>query len=211
MLAKQSVTTLVGALVLLLFALTVISYVPGGPAIQALAPYMQQDLQPHAGFEQLEDSVAAGEDLDVSIFFANFPCTDEDADGTCNSDDTFTNITYRFDLLQGSVDGPDADNCEGQGFGNVRSFNPSQYSHWSTTGTIPLTINRNCTPGSYVVKCTIIYTEDGSTEEIPLACNCGIMIGPALAPTPTPTETLTPTATATPTETLTPTANAHTR
>ena len=77
MLAKQSVTTLVGALVLLLFALTVISYVPGGPAIQALAPYMQQDLQPHAGFEQLEDSVAAGEDLDVSIFFANFPCNDE--------------------------------------------------------------------------------------------------------------------------------------
>ena len=208
MLAKQSVTTLVGALVLLLFVLTVISYVPGGPAIQALAPYMQQDPQPHAGFEQLENSVAAGVDLDVSIFFANFPCTDENDDGTCNSDDTFTNITYRFDLLQGGVDGLDADNCEGQGFGNVRSFSPSQYSHWSTTGTIPLTINKDCTPGSYVVKCTITYTEDGATEEIQLGCNCGITIDPPLTPTATPTETHTPTATATPTETPTPAATA---
>ena len=212
--AKQSVTTLVGAVILLLFALTLISYVPGGPTIQALAPYMQTDPEPHAGFEQLEDSVAAGEDLDVSIFFANFPCTDQNDDGTCNSDDTFTTVTYRFDLLQGSSDGPDADNCEGQGFGTVRNFNPSQYSHWNTTGTIPLTIDRNCTPGSYVVKCTITYTDDGSTEEIPLACNCGIIIGPAQPFTATPTETSTPTATppdtstptATPPDTATPTA-----
>ena len=203
--AKQSVTTLVGALVLLLFALTVISFVPGGPTVQALAPYTQQDPQPHAGFEQLENSVAAGVDLDVSIFFANFPCTDENNDGTCNSDDTFTTVTYRFDLLQGGVDGPDADNCEGQGFGNVRTFSPSQYSHWSTTGTIPLSINKDCTPGSYVVKCTITYTEDGATEEIELGCNCGITIDPPLTPTPTPTETHTPTATATPGDTPTPT------
>ncbi len=203
--AKQSVTTLVGALVLLLFALTVISFVPGGPTIQALAPYTQQDPQPHAGFEQLENSVAAGVDLDVSIFFANFPCTDENNDGTCNSDDTFTTVTYRFDLLQGGVDGPDADNCEGQGFGNVRTFSPSQYSHWSTTGTIPLSINKDCTPGSYVVKCTITYTEDGATEEIELGCNCGITIDPPLTPTPTPTETHIPTATATAGYTPTPT------
>ena len=203
--AKQSVTTLVGALVLLLFALTVISFVPGGPTVQALAPYTQQDPQPHAGFEQLENSVAAGVDLDVSIFFANFPCTDENNDGTCNSDDTFTTVTYRFDLLQGGVDGPDADNCEGQGFGNVRTFSPSQYSHWSTTGTIPLSINKDCTPGSYVVKCTITYTEDGATEEIELGCNCGITIDPPLTPTPTPTETHTPTATATAGYTPTPT------
>ena len=214
--AKQSVTTLVGAVILLLFALTLISYVPGGPTIQALAPYMQTDPQPHAGFEQLEDSVAAGENLDISIFFANFPCTDQNDDGTCDSDDTFTTVTYRFDLLQGSADGPDADNCEGSGFGTVRNFNPSQYSHWSTTGTIPLTIDRNCTPGSYVVKCTITYTKDGSTQEIPLACNCGIIIGPAQPFTATPTETPTPTATppdtatptATPTDTATPTATA---
>ena len=206
MLAKQSVTTLVGAVVLLLFSLTVISFVPGSPTIQALAPYMQQEPEPHAGFEQLDDSVAAGEDLDVSIFFANFPCNDDNDDGTCDSDDTFTTITYRFDLLQGSVDGPPADHCEGQGFGNVRSFSPSQYSHWSTTGTIPLTIDRNCTPGSYVLKCTITYTEDGSTEEIPLACNCGIMINPPLTPTATPTPTETPTPTATPPNTTTPTA-----
>ena len=85
---------------------------------------MQADPQPHAGFEQLEDSVAAGENLDISIFFANFPCTDQNDDGTCDSDDTFTTVTYRFDLLQGSADGPDADNCEGSGFGTVPQFQP---------------------------------------------------------------------------------------
>ena len=209
---KQSVTTLVAAIILLLFALTVISFVPNPPEIQTFAPAMQEDLQPaqedlkpHAGFESLDGSVSAGEDLNISIFFANFPCTDENDDGTCDSNDTFTTVTYRFDLLQGSVDGPDADNCEGQGFGTVRTFSPSQYSHWSTTGSIPLRINSNCTPGSYVVKCTITYTEDGSTEEIPLACNCGISVDPPSTATPTPTETHTPTATATPTETPTPT------
>ena len=204
MLAKQSVTTLVGVIILLLFALTVISYVPGGPTIQALAPFVQTDPKPHAGFEQLDGSVAAGEDLNISIFFANFPCTDQNDDGTCDSDDTFTTVTYRFDLVQGSADGPDADNCEGAGFGTVRNFNPSQYSHWSTTGAVSLSIDRDCTPGSYVVKCTITYTEDGSTQEIPLACNCGISIDPPSTATPTPTETHTPTATATPTETPTP-------
>ena len=209
---KQSVTTLVAAIILLLFALTLVSFVPNPPEIQTFASSMQEDLQPaqedlkpHAGFESLDGSVSAGEDLNISIFFANFPCTDENDDGTCDSNDTFTTVTYRFDLLQGSVDGPDADNCEGQGFGTVRTFSPSQYSHWSTTGSIPLSINSNCTPGSYVVKCTITYTEDGSTEEIPLACNCGISVDPPSTATPTPTETHTPTATATPTETPTPT------
>ncbi len=208
---KQSATTLIGAIILLLFALTLISFGPNPPEIQTFAPAMQEDLQPaqedlkpHAGFESLDGSVSAGEDLNISIFFANFPCADQNDDGTCDSNDTFTTVTYRFDLLQGSADGPDADNCEGQGFGTVRTFNPSQYSHWSTTGSIPLSINSNCAPGSYVVKCTITYTEDGSTQEIPLACNCGISVDPPSTATPTPTVTHTPTATATPTETPTP-------
>ena len=203
--AKQSVTTLVGAVVLLLFALTVVSFVPGSPTIQSLAAPLQQDPKPHAGFEQLDGSVSAGDDLTISIFFANFPCNDLNGDGACDSDDTFTTVTYRFDLLQGDANGPDADNCEGEGFETVRTFSPAQYSHWSTTGAISLSINKDCTPGSYVVKCTITYTEDGSTEEIPLACNCGIAIDPPSTATPTPTQTHTPTATATPTETHTPT------
>ena len=210
--AKQSVTTLIGAIILLLFALTVISFVPNPPEIQTFAPAMQEDLQPaqedlkpHAGFESLDGSVSAGEDLNISIFFANFPCNDQNGDGACDSNDTFTTVTYRFDLLQGSADGPDADNCEGQGFGTVRTFSPSQYSHWSTTGSIPLSINSNCAPGSYVVKCTITYTEDGSTEEIPLACNCGISVDPPSTATATPTVTPTPANTSTPTSTPTPT------
>ena len=189
--AKQSVTTLVGAVILLLFALTVISFVPGTPT-QALAPSMQQDPQPHVGFDKLEDSVLAGDNLNTGLFFANFPCIDQNDDGTCNSDDKFTTVTYRFDLVQGSSDGPNADHCEGQGFGSVSNFSPSQYSHWSATGAIPLSINRNCPPTAYTLKCSVTYTEPGSNEAIPLACNCGITIGPAQQP---------PTATSTPTET----------
>ena len=179
--AKQSVTTLVGAVILLLFALTVISFVPGTPT-QALAPSMQQDPQPRVGFDKLEDSVLAGEKLNTGLFFANFPCIDQNDDGTCNSDDKFTTVTYRFDLLQGSSDGPNADHCEGQGFGTVSTFSPSEYSHWSTTGTIPLSIDRNCPPAAYTVKCSVTYTEPGSDEAISLACNCGITIGPAQEP-----------------------------
>ena len=204
--AKQSVTTLVGAVILLLFALTVISFVPGTPT-QALAPSMLADPQPHVSFEKLNDLVSAGENLNVGIFFANFPCTDQNDDGTCNSDDTFTTVTYRFDLLQGSSDGPNADHCEGQGFGTVSTFSPSEYSHWSTTGTIPLSINSNCPPTAYTVKCSVTYTEPGSNEAISLACNCGITIDPAQQPAPaTPTPTVTPMPTATPTDTPTPTA-----
>ncbi|MYH62657.1 MAG: hypothetical protein F4148_13195, partial [Caldilineaceae bacterium SB0675_bin_29] len=205
---------MIGAIILLLFALTVISFVPNPPEIQTFAPAMQEDLQPaqedlkpHAGFESLDGSVSAGENLNISIFFANFPCNDQNDDGVCDANDTFTTVTYRFDLVQGSADGPDADSCEGSGFGVVRTFSPSEYSHWSTTGSISLGVNSNCTPGSYVVKCTITYTEDGSTEEIPLACNCGITIDPPAPPTatPTPTETPTETHTETSTPTVTPT------
>ena len=209
---KQSVTTLIGAIILLLFALTLVSFVPNPPEVQTLAPAMQEDLQPaqedlkpHAGFESLDGSVAAGENLNISIFFANFPCDDQNNDGVCDADDTFTTVTYRFDLVQGSADGPDADSCEGSGFGVVRTFSPSEYSHWSTTGSISLGVDSNCTPGSYVVKCTITYTEDGSTEQIPLACNCGITIDPPALPTATPTPTQTPTETSTPTVTPAPT------
>ena len=214
--AKQSVTTLVGAVTLLLFALTVISFVPGTPT-QALAPLMQADPQPHISFEKLNDLVSAGENLNAGLIFANFPCIDQNNDGTCNSDDKFTTVTYRFDLVQGSSDGPNADHCEGQGFGTVSNFSPSQYSHWGTTGTIPLSINRNCPPTAYTLKCTVTYTEPGSNEAIPLACNCGVTIDPAQElPTATPTvtpipATATPTvtpipATATPTDTSTPTS-----
>ena len=78
--SNQSVTTLIGAIILLLFALTVISFVPNPPEVQTFAPALQEDLQPeqenlnpHAGFESLDGSVAAGESLNISIFFANFP------------------------------------------------------------------------------------------------------------------------------------------
>ena len=59
--SKQTIITLVGAGMLLLFALAVISFVPPAPTIHALAPSLQDDPQPHVGFDTLDDSVPAGE------------------------------------------------------------------------------------------------------------------------------------------------------
>ena len=214
---KQSIITLVGAAILLLFALAVISFVPPAPTIHALAPSLQEEPQPHVGFDTLEDSVPAGEYLNAGLLFANFPCIDNDKNGECTHKDDFTTVTYRFDLLTGGSDGPDANNCEGQGLGIVRNFSPSFYNSRRTSGLIPLRIDRKCPPGPYTLKCMVTYTEPGSDEAIPLACNMSFTVGPQRSqdpPTATPTETPLPTATptytplptATPTETPIPTA-----
>ena len=214
---KQSTITLVGAAILLLFALAVISFVPPAPTIHALAPSLQEEPQPHVGFDTLEDSVPAGEYLNAGLLFANFPCIDNDKNGECTHKDDFTTVTYRFDLLTGGSDGPDANNCEGQGLGMVRNFSPSFYNSRRTSGLIPLRIDRKCPPGPYTLKCMVTYTEPGSDEAIPLACNMSFTVGPQRSqdpPTATPTETPIPTATptytplptATPTETPIPTA-----
>ena len=204
---KQSIITLVGAAILLLFALAVISFVPPAPTIHALAPSLQEEPQPHVGFDTLEDSVPAGEYLNAGLLFANFPCIDNDKNGECTHKDDFTTVTYRFDLLTGGSDGPDANNCEGQGLGMVRNFSHSFYNPMRTLGLIPLRIDRKCPPGPYTLKCMVTYTEPGSDEAIPLACNMSFTVGPQRSqdpPTATPTET--PLPTATPTYTPIPTA-----
>ena len=166
--SKQTIITLVGAAILLLFALAVISFVPPAPTIHALAPSLQDDPQPHVGFDTLDDSVPAGEYAYAGLLFASFPCIDQNNDNKCNHKDKFTTVTYRFDILQG---GADADNCEGQGLGSVRNFSPSYYDSWRTSGPSPLRIARNCPTGAYTMKCTVTYTEPGSDVAIPIACN----------------------------------------
>ena len=129
---KQSIITLVGAAILLLFALAVISFVPPAPTIHALSPSLQGEPQPHVGFDtwmtnvvrQVNPCMRASE-------FASFPCIDKNDDDTCTIQRRFTTVTYRFDILHG---GADADNCEGQGLGFVRNFSPSFYDDWRTTG-----------------------------------------------------------------------------
>ena len=215
---------LVGAGILLLFALAVISFVPPAPTIHALAPSSQDAPQPHVGFDTLDDWVAAGEYMNAGLLFANFPCIDKDDNDTCDYNGRFTTVTYRFDVMHG---GADADNCEGQGLGIVRTFPESRsYNSWRTLSPIPLRIDRNCPLRAYTMKCTVTYTEPGSDEAIPVTCNgmdftVGSVQQPATAtptetpiPTATPTETALPTATptetatetATPTDTATPTA-----
>ncbi len=221
MISKQSIITLVGTGILLLFALAVISFTPPAPMIPAAPLLSNDDGDPMVGFDTIEYTVRAGEYMNAGLLFAYFPCIDEDDNGKCNYKDNFTTVTYRFDILQ---DGADADNCEGQGWGNVRDFSPSFYNHWRSLGPIPLRVHRNCTPGEYTVKCMVTYTESGSDEAIPLTCNGDLTVTSAdqqatatptetpiptvtstSTPLPTATPTNTPTATSTPTETATPT------
>ncbi len=212
MISKQSIITLVGTGILLLFALAVISFTPPAPMIPAAPLLSNDDGDPMVGFDTIEYTVRAGEYMNAGLLFAYFPCIDEDDNGKCNYKDNFTTVTYRFDILQ---DGADADNCEGQGWGNVRDFSPSFYNHWRSLGPIPLRVHRNCTPGEYTVKCMVTYTESGSDEAIPLTCNGDLTVTsaeqqatatPTETPIPTVTSTSTPLPTATPTHTPVPTA-----
>ena len=79
---KQSIITLVGAGILLLFALTLISFVPPAPTIHALSPSLEGENEPTAaiGFDTLEFKrrVAAGEYIQCAVsLFASFPCIDK--------------------------------------------------------------------------------------------------------------------------------------
>ena len=200
---------LVGAGILLLFALAVISFVPPAPTIHALAPSSQDAPQPHVGFDTLDDWVAAGEYMNAGLLFANFPCIDKDDNDTCDYNGRFTTVTYRFDVMHG---GADADNCEGQGLGIVRTFPESRsYNSWRTLSPIPLRIDRNCPLRAYTMKCTVTYTEPGSDVAIPVTCNgMDFTVGSVQQPaTATPTETATPTATATATPTQKPPPSAR--
>ena len=200
---KQSIITLVGAAILLLFALAVISFVPRAPTIHALSPSLEGEPQPHVGFDTLDDFVEAGEYMHAGLLFASFPCIEKNNDDKCDYHDKFTTVTYRFDILH---EGADADNCEGQGLGFVRNFSPSYYDSWRTLSPIPLRIDRNCPHRDYTMKCTVTYTEPGSDVAIPVACNgMGFTVGPVQQPA-TATPTYTPEPTATPTETPIPTA-----
>ena len=80
--------------------------------------------------------------MNAGLLFASFPCIDKNNDDKCDYNDRFTTVTYRFDIMHG---GSDADNCEGQGLGIVRTFPESRsYNSWRTLSPIPLRIDRNC-------------------------------------------------------------------
>ncbi len=212
--SKQSMITLVGVGVLTLLALTLISFVPRTPAIEALAA-PDGDFDPMVGFDTVEYTVTAGQYVQAGLLFAYFPCIDNNDDGKCTYADDFTTVTYRFDILQ---NGANANNCEGAGWGSNRRFSPSFYNHWRTLSPIPLKVSSSCPEGDYTMKCTVTYTEPGSNEAIPLTCNGDLTVGavqpptatpthtPAHTATPTNTHTATPTNTSTPTHTATPTA-----
>ncbi len=198
--SNQSMITLVGVGVLTLLALTLISFTPRTPAIEALDP-SDGEFEPMVGFDTVEYTVTAGDTVPAGLLFAYFPCIDNNDDGKCNYEDDFTTVTYRFDILQ---NGANVDNCEGHGWGSKRNFSPSLYNHWRSLSPIPLRVSSSCPEDDYTMRCTVTYTEPGSTEAIPLTCNGDLTVGAVQPPTATPTNT--PAHTSTPTNTATATA-----
>ena len=86
---KQSIITLVGAAILLLFALAVISFVPPAPTIHALAPSLQEETQPHItiDFNTYNATEEYGNSLYANLTFTNFQSM------TCDKNDGGTHHT----------------------------------------------------------------------------------------------------------------------
>ena len=71
---KQSIITLVGAAILLLFALTLISFVPRTPTIEAQAPSLQGQNEPTVAieFNTWNSKEEYGTSIQARLTFTNF-------------------------------------------------------------------------------------------------------------------------------------------
>lgn len=207
MLSKQSTVTAVGVSTLLLFALTVISFVPRSPAIEAQAPSLQGQNEPSVTiqFNTNNSKEVYGNSLYAKFTFTNFQdiTCDKNDGGTHNTafDDPcyFQNEVHRRPPETGRVS-----QCEGLGMGGPRSFSKGtearrviDYGQNPTASTCPV--------GLYMLKVklkesdnTVVATASANFEIIPAQ--------PTNTPAPTSTSTYTPRPTATPTNTATSTA-----
>ena len=206
MLSKQSTVTLVGVSTLLLFALTVISFVPRPPAIEAQAPSLQSQNEPAVAiqFNTHNSKEEYGNSLYAKFTFTNFQ------DITCDKNDGGTHHTtfddpcyFQSEVHRRPPETGRVSQCEGLGMGGPRSFSKGtgarrviHYSQNPTASTCPV--------GLYMLKVklkesdkTVVATASANFEIIPAQ--------PTNTPAPTPTSTYTPRPTATPTNTATPT------
>ena len=222
---KQSTITLVGAAILLLFALAVISFVPPAPTIHALSPSLQGETQPTVAieFNTYNSKEEFGTPIHARLTFTNFQ------DITCDKNDGGTHHTafddpcyFQAEVHRRPPDSGRVSECEGTGLGGPRSFSKGtgvrKVIRYGLTST-----PTDCPVGLYMLKVklkesnkTVVATASANFEIIPgqptntPAPTSTSTYTPAPSATPTetpiPTATPTPTATATPTDTATPTA-----
>ena len=199
--------TLLGVCVLLLLALTLSSFVPRSPAIEAQAPSLQGQNEPGVTiqFNTHNSKEEYGNSLYAKITFTNFQ------DITCDKNDGGTHNTafddpcyFQSEVHRRPPETGRVSQCEGLGMGGPRSFSKGtgarrviDYSQNPTASTCPV--------GLYMLKVklkesdkTVVATASANFEIIPAQ--------PTNTPAPTSTATYTPRPTATATNTATSTA-----
>ena len=204
---KQSIITLVGAAILLLFALAVISFVPPAPTIHALSPSLQGETQPTVAieFNTYNSKEEFGTPIHARLTFTNFQ------DITCDKNDGGTHHTafddpcyFQAEVHRRPPDSGRVSECEGTGLGGPRSFSKGtgvrKVIRFGLTST-----PTDCPVGLYMLK--VKLKESNKTVVATASANFEIILGqPTNTPAPTATPTYTPIPTATPTETPIPTA-----
>ena len=204
---KQSIITLVGAGMLLLFALAVISFVPPAPTIHALSPSLQGETQPTVAieFNIYNSKEEFGTPIHARLTFTNFQ------DITCDKNDGGTHHTafddpcyFQAEVHRRPPDSGRVSECEGTGLGGPRSFSKGtgvrKVIRFGLTST-----PTDCPVGLYMLK--VKLKESNKTVVATASANFEIIPGqPTNTPAPTATPTNTPIPTATPTETPIPTA-----
>ena len=204
---KQSIITLVGAVILLLFALAVISFVPPAPVIHALSPSLQGETQPTVAieFNTYNSKEEFGTPIHARLTFTNFQ------DITCDKNDGGTHHTafddpcyFQAEVHRRPPDSGRVSECEGTGLGGPRSFSKGtgvrKVIRFGLTST-----PTDCPVGLYMLK--VKLKESNKTVVATASANFEIIPGqPTNTPAPTSTSTYTPAPSATPTETPIPTA-----
>ena len=205
--SKQTIITLVGAAILLLFALAVISFVPPAPTIHALSPSLQGETQPTVAveFNTYNSKEEFGTPIHARLTFTNFQ------DITCDKNDGGTHHTafddpcyFQAEVHRRPPDSGRVSECEGTGLGGPRSFSKGtgvrKVIRFGLTST-----PTDCPVGLYMLK--VKLKESNKTVVATASANFEIIPGqPTNTPAPTSTSTYTPAPSATPTETATPTA-----
>ena len=204
---KHSIITLAGVGILLMYVLTVISFAPRTPTIEAQAPSLQEQNEPAVAieFNTWNSKEEFGTSIHAQLTFTNFQ------DITCDKNDGGEHHTafddpcyFQVEVHQRPPETGRVSQCEGTGIGGPRSF---------SKGTGARKVIRfgqvytptDCPIGLYMLKVklkesnkTVVATASANFEIIPAQ--------PTNTPAPTSTPTYTPAPTATPTHTPIPTA-----
>ncbi len=204
---KHSIITLAGVGILLLYALTVISFAPRTPMIEAQAPSLQEQNEPAVAieFNTWNSKEEFGTSIHAQLTFTNFQ------DITCDKNDGGEHHTafddpcyFQVEVHQRPPETGRVSQCEGTGIGGPRSFSKGTGVRKVIRFGLVSTPT-DCPVGLYMLKVklkesnkTVVATASANFEIIPAQ--------PRNTPAPTSTPTYTPPPTATPTHTPIPTA-----